>query len=316
MTQSQQLFESVLIMLMLILLSAFLVRIKVLEKSNSALTSKLVLKITLPALIITSLASQHINISLLTTSAIIAIAEIVCILLAFSVSRIFRFDKPTTGALMLVSGFGMSTMLGYPIIMEVFPGNITAMDDAVITSEFGVGLLLFILAPIISMYYGGTEISGKKIATSIKEFLLSPIFISIIIGIAISILPINHNSTIYNGFNMMLKHIGSANMFLVAITIGLLLKIDAKKGIIGFIIIASTIKLIIQPLITYYGTSFFNVDTLNIEVALIEAAMPSATLAAIFAHQYNCKPELVSTTIFVTLVFSLLSVSGLFALFF
>lgn len=316
MTQSQQLFESVLIMLVLILFSSFLVHIKILQKSNSLFTSKLVLKITLPALILISLASQKIDIDLLKTSGIIAFAEIACIIIAFSVARLFKFDKPTTGAIMLVSGFGMSTMLGYPIIRDVFPGNIAAMDDAVVTSEFGVGLLLFFLAPIISMYYGGSEISGQKIVSSIKQFLMSPIFISIILGITISFLPINHNSVIYNGIHLTLTHIGSANMFLVALTIGLLIKFDSQKGIILFVIIAVVIKLLLQPTITHYGTQIFNIDTLNSEIVLIESAMPSATVTAIFARQYNCKPELVSTTIFITLVLSLLSVSGMFAMFF
>jgi predicted permease len=52
------------------------------------------------------------------------------------------------------------------------------------------------------------------------------------------------------------------------------------------------------------------------QVALIETAMPSAVLAAIYAKHYNCKPELVSTTIVVTLVLSLISVTVLFNIFY
>ncbi len=314
MTESQQLFESVLIMLILILLSAFLLRIKVLEKSNSLFTSKLVLKVTLPALILSSLASSKINIDFLITSGVVAIAEIICILLAFGIAMILKFDKPKTGALMLVSAFGMSTMLGYPIIRQVFPGNVIAMDKAVITGEIGVGLLLFILAPIISMYYGSSEFSGKNIITSIKHFLISPIFISIILGISISLLPIDRSCIIYNGIHKILTHLGSANMFLVAVTVGLLLKLNAENKIIVFITIAIGLKLIIEPLVTYYFSGLFNVNELSSQIATIETAMPSATLAAIFARQYNLKPELVSTTILITLLVSLITVTGMFTI--
>ena len=57
-------------------------------------------------------------------------------------------------------------------------------------------------------------------------------------------------------------------------------------------------------------------DAVVQQIALIETAMPSAILATIYAKHYDCKPELVSTTIVITLIFSLLSVTALFYIFF
>jgi predicted permease len=46
---------------------------------------------------------------------------------------------------------------------------------------------------------------------------------------------------------------------------------------------------------------------------VVETALPSAILTAVFAKQYNCRPDLVSLAIMVTLVLSVLSITILFS---
>ncbi len=316
MGDSQQLLEGVIIMLVLIILAIFLQKIGLLAKSNSSLFSSLVLKVTLPALIFSSLAVQQINPNLLIVSAIVAIVEIICIMLVWIITKIINLDRGETGALMLVSAFGMSTMLGYPIIREVFPNNIVAFEDAVVISEFGVGLLIFILGPIIAMHYGKSNVNEKSVFASIKQFFVSPIFFAIISGILFSFIPLPKDSQWVITAKHLFEHIGNANMFLVALTIGLLIEIKKTSRLYSFLTAAIILKLIIQPIFTHFLGSILNIDTMIQQIALLETAMPSAILAAIYAKHYDCKPELVSTTIVVSLVFSLVSVTALFYIFF
>ena len=315
MGDSQQLLEGVIIMLVLIILAIFLQKIGLLAKSNSSLFSSLVLKVTLPALIFSSLAVQQINDNLLIVSAIVGIIEIICIILAWIIAKIINLDRGETGALMLVSAFGMSTMLGYPIIREVFPNNLIAFEDAVVIGEFGVGLLLFIVGPIIAMHYGKSNVNEKAVFASVKQFFVSPIFFAIISGILFSFIPLPKDSQWVITTKHLFEHIGNANMFLVALTIGLLIEIKKTSRLYSFLTIAIILKLIIQPISTHFLGSILNIDTMVQQIALIETAMPSAILAAIYAKHYDCKPELVSTTIVVTLIFSLISVTALFYIF-
>lgn len=316
MGSTQQLLEGVIIMLILIAFAFFLQRIGLLVKSNSSLFSSLVLKVTLPALIFSSLAVQQINTNLLVVSAIVAIVEIICIMLAWIIAKVIKLDRGETGALMLVSAFGMSTMLGYPIVRQVFPNNIQAFEDAVIISELGVGLLLFILGPIIAMHYGKANVNEKAVLTSIKQFFVSPIFFAIIFGIIFSFIPLPKNNQWVITTKHLFEHIGNANMFLVALTIGLLIEIRKSSRLYAFLTTAIILKLIIQPISAQFIGSILNIDAMAQQIALIETAMPSAILAAIFAKHYNCRPELVSTTIVVTLIFSLISVTVLFNIYY
>jgi len=316
MKNTEQLVESVIIMLLLIVITTILKKVGFLQKKDSTLTSKLVLKITLPSLILTSLSSQTFNYQTLTVVAIVMAAEICCLVLAWVGARLLKLSPGETGALMLVSAFGMSTMLGYPLIEQTFLGNERAMEDAVIISELGVGILLFLLAPIIAMTFGDSHFKRKDVIVSVKSFFISPIFISIILGIALSFIKLPESNPIISVVYKILNLFGAANLFLVGITIGLLIEFKGVQKFSGFLIMAILIKLVIQPLITYYGLSITNFETLIKEVATIETAMPSAILVAIFAKNYNCKPELVSTTILVTLIISLISVTVLFGIIF
>jgi predicted permease len=313
-----QLLEGVVIMLVLITFTTVLKKTGIVDRNSSTIFGNLVLKVTLPALIFTSLAVHKFSPDLLLSAGIVSIVEISCIFLAWILAKIIKLDRGETGALMLVSAFGMSAMLGYPIIEQVFPNNSQAIADAVITSELGVGLVLFILGPIIAIHYGGTKVDNEKriILSSIKKFLLSPIFVAIILGIIVSYIPIPSENQVVITLRHLLKHVSNANMFLVALTVGLIIEFDKKNNQYIFFAAVIIIKLILQPILSQFLGFAFDISTLQKEIILIETAMPSAILVAIFANQYQCKPQLVSKAIIITLIISLVSVTSIYSFFY
>ncbi len=316
MNTSQSLFEGVVVLIAIILLAIFLKRIGVLKKELSMTLSHIVLYITLPAVIFSSLALKEFNTEFLTMSLIMSLIEIVIIFIAWIIASLLRFSSSKKGALMLVSAFGMTAFLGYPIIQEAFPRNALAMEEAVVTSEIGVGLLLFILGPLIAMYYGDNKVEGKNIVSSAKQFFTSPIFFSIIIGIAVSYIPFSHNNMAYHIVFRIFKIVGNANILLVAFTIGLIFELKAVKNIALFVVIAIILKLFLKPILALWLTSNGMFTDMMREIVFIETALPSAILTAVYAKKYNCEPQLVSATIMISLIVSILSLSLSFMFFF
>lgn len=316
MNTSVELFEGVIVLLALIVLAMILKKMNLLEQEHSKIFSKLVMKITLPALIFSSLATTHFNEKYLIMALIMAVVEIACISLAYFIARILRMKKDETGALILVSAFGMSTMLGYPLISEIYPGSSQAMEEAVITSEFGVGFLLFIFGPIIAMYFGTSKVIGADLLKSVKAFFFSPIFISLVAGILVSFIPFNENARLFKTFDQFLVLVSNANTLLVALTVGLIVEIRHVKKYYLFLIIAIGIKLLIKPVLAYFLIQNPHFTDMMKEIVFIETAMPSALLAAVLAKHYNCRPELISMTIVSTLILSIPSVSVLFLMLF
>lgn len=316
MDTTHSLVEGVIVMLAIIVLAVLLKKFGVLKKDDSALFSRIVLQVTLPAVIFSSLALQHFNNEFLLMAGIMAVIEIAVIIMAWLIATMLKFKPGEKGALILVSAFGMTTMLGYPIIRQVFPGNAMAMEEAVVTSEFGVGLLLFILGPLIAMYYGESKLEGKFIMKSVRKFFVSPIFIALVCGIGFSFIPFERESQVFTTLVHFFQLIGNANLLMVAFTIGLLVEFKQINHIYLFLGIAILLKLIVKPLLAVWFTDGPHFTEMMREIVLIETALPSAILTVVFAKQYNCRPDLVSMAIMVTLVLSVASVSLIFISFF
>lgn len=307
--------ESVAVMITMILLVVMLKRIHILKADQSLMFSKLVLNVTLPAVIFASLATQKFHDEFLQMAVIMAVIELSVVVIAYLIGTALRFERGVKGALILVSAFGMTSMLGYPIIMQVFPGSELALEEAVITSEFGVGFLLFILGPFIAMYFGESQVKGNAIVASTKKFFLSPIFLSLVVGYGVSLLGITSDNPIFSTVIRFFKLVGSANIFLVAITIGLILDFRKIDKIVLFLGIAMALKLLVKPLMAIFLTQSPHFTNMMSEIVVIETALPSAILTAVFAKQYNCRPDLVSVAIMVSLVFSVFTLSLLFWVF-
>ena len=316
MDSTQSLVSGVIVMLAIIVLAALLKKFGVLKKDDSTLFSRIVLQVTLPAVIFSSLVLKHFDSDFLIMAMIMAAIEIAIIIFAWLIATILKLKPGEKGALILVSAFGMTTMLGYPIIRQVFQGNAMAMEEAVVTSEFGVGLLLFILGPLIAMYYGESKLEGKFIMKSVKKFFISPIFISLVAGIGLSFVPFERGGHVFTSFVHFFQLIGNANLLMVAFTIGLLIELKKIKYIYLFLGIAVLLKLIVKPLLAVWLTGDSHFTEMMREIVVIETALPSAILTVVFAKQFNCRPDLVSMAIMVTLVLSVATTSLLFISFF
>lgn len=316
MDTSLALVEGVIVMLSVILLAVLLKRWGILQKEHSLLFSRLVIKVTLPALIFSSLAISSFHREFLMMALVMAAVEIATILLALLAARVLKLGRGATGALILVSAFGMTSMLGYPLISQVFPNNPLALEEAVVTSELGVGLLLFILGPLIAMYYGDSGVVRKDLSRSVAGFFVSPVFIALVLGIALSFLSFNSGSIVFSIIERLMVLVGGANTLLVALAVGLVIEFKSVRSYWLFMAMAVLLKLIIKPVMAYLLLNQPAFTDMMQQIVFIETALPSALLGAVFARHYNCRPDLVSMAVMVTLVMSVVTVSLLFWLLF
>jgi len=312
MSTSLALVEGVMVMLSVILLAVLLKRVNILQKEHSVLFSRIVIKVTLPALIFSSLVISRFEERFMMMALVMAAVEIACILLALMIARSLRMGRGETGALILVSAFGMTSMLGYPLISQVFPNDPLALEEAVITSELGVGFLLFIFGPLIAMYYGDSEVIRKDLAKSAGDFFISPIFIALILGIGFSFIRIDPSNIVFSVVDRFMVIVGNANTLLVCLAVGLVIEVHDIRKYAAFLAIAIVLKLVVKPVMGYFLLRNPEFTEQMQQIVFIETAMPSALLGAVFAKHYNCRPELVSMTVMVSLILSLITVSILF----
>jgi len=294
-------------------LGALLKKRGLFKLEHGSLFARIVTDITLPALIFSSLATQTISFSQLKQPLVMGIAELICIALAWCFASALNLSRPQKGAFILVSAFGSSAFLGYPLIKAVFPANAVAMADAIITSEFGVGVFIFTLGVMIAMYFGTKGFEAREGGRVFFNFLKSPVFVALTAGILVAVFLPNKDNKVFRLLMDFTQTLGAANTIFVVFTIGIMLEMKDMRSLLSLALAACLIKLIIKPILVAVPANVFDFPLMWKKVMVIEAAMPTATLSVVFSNRYGCDGGLASRLLMATLVCSIFTMVGIVA---
>ncbi|BCS89472.1 AEC family transporter [Pseudodesulfovibrio sediminis] len=309
-----RLVASIAVLLGLICLASFFRHKGFLKDEHAGVFAKLVTHCTLPALIFVSLAHTKIVWSQAWLALIMFVAELFALTLGWIAARVLRLDRPATGAMILVSGFGSSSLLGYALISQVFPGNLAAMTEAVMVSEIGVGPALFTLGTMIAIYYGRETASPDARIRAALAFFKSPIFVSVVAGLAWSTFKLPVDGPVVGTVVQALKAAGTANTLMVTLLVGVLLKFENIRSVVVVGAAVALNKLILKPVIIWLPTSFMTFHHWEVHVLVLEAAMPSALLTVALSRSYGCDAGLASRMVFLTTTLSVLTIPLMFGM--
>lgn len=297
--------QALIILIALIFLGMFLREWGILTDKDGLTFSKIIINVSIPALIISALSTEQFETEKLLLALVMVISQVACAFIAWIVSWMLKLSRPRRGALILASTFTSSAFLGYAVVKEAFHNNAEALADAAIVSELGVATLLFTVGIFIAIYFGHSEEQSLK--TRIREmtkFFYSPIFIALVLGIVLSFFNLHRQNVVVAGFFKMLDLVANANTFMVALTIGVMLHFKDLRKVWWIVAVAVVIKLIIQPLLSFAQAGWFDFPQMWQQIVVLEAAMPTAAMTAVFAKRYGCDAELTSILIFATFISS------------
>jgi predicted permease len=74
-------------------------------------------------------------------------------------------------------------------------------------------------------------------------------------------------------------------------------------------LLASSMRLVVSPLLILVPIAVFGMTGLTRQVALVEAAMPTAVLGGVLATEFGSDYEFVTGTILISTLFSILTLS-------
>ncbi len=311
-----QVLASVTVLVLLICLAVLLRRTGVVQEENGRAFAKLVTHVTLPALIFSSLARASILPSEAVLAACMLGAELLCLGLGWGIATALRLPAPQKGAVILVTGFGSSSLLGYALISQIFPHNPQALTEAVVVSELGVGPTLFTLGTMIALYYGGSGATQAQRIKGALGFFKSPIFFSVVAGVLFSLLVGKSDSPILKTVLDGVAVVGSANTFIVALTVGVLLRFEGLRAVFLTAVLVCLVKLVVKPVMLWLPTLAMTLPAWQAQVLVLEGAMPSALLTVVLAKTYGCDASLAAKLVFVTTVLSSVTVLAMFELLF
>jgi predicted permease len=215
--------------------------------------------------------------------------------------------------LMLTSAFGSSALVGYPLIQFAFPNDPHALADAVLISELGVGLPLFILAPLVAMHFGAQAGKAPAISATLLGYLRSPIFIAVALGLILAQARLPLDGPLLAPFMEALRMIEGALTVGACLILGIQLSLGSLGGAWLLVAVAAGINMLFQPWLAGLLGTLTGIGDEQRQILVLISAMPSAVLGPVFATRYDCAPKKATAIVFANIVLSLVAVPAVFS---
>lgn len=264
--------------------------------------STFVLNLIMPMSIFVSFY-KSISTEILKSSIMLVVAGIVVAILVIILGRFIpksmSEDKRRIAQYAILISNG--SLIGLPLIYGlcgdtgVFYANIFMIPTRILSFTSGEK-------------YFNPQYKGASVFTVIKNFILNPITLAMICGFALNACQIQ----IPGGVNSVFESLSACMTPLALILVGSTLvdsADDIKKSSFDILGI-SFFRLILSPLLTYFICLLLRIDLSMTIVAVLINATPVASTATIFAQKYKGDTLFSSNCVFLSTVFSFVTLWG------
>lgn len=299
--------NQMIILFLVIGLGYFLNKINILDKDLNWELTRILLDVTTPALILSSVMGSKINSSLSEVMGVFIIAAAVYTVLpiiSFLLVKIMRIPIRQQGLHIFMTVFSNIGFMGFPVMKAIF-GDGAIFYTAIFNMIFNV--LVFTLG-IVMMNYK----NENKIKMELNQ-ILSPGIAASIIAILIYAFKIQVPDVLAETFTMVGNITTPVAMLIIGSTLA---AIEVKNLFNDFRVYPYTlIRQFVIPIALFPVLKIFITNKMILGITLIMIAMPVANTAVLFATKYNQDVELAAKNVFITTLVSVVSIPLLVYLF-
>lgn len=286
--------------LFIIILVGYVIRkLDMLDESSTSKISNLVMSVFLPSMIISSMQIDYDK-SMINKIFILLIVSLVAyaisIALAFLLKYIFKNDSDL-GIYQYVLIFSNIAYMGYPVV-----GAVLGQEAIFYTAIYNLPFNFFTFTIGIYLLSKGKSDDYKFSFKSI----INPAIIAVIIGFTLFVTKIRLPEFINQPFELL----GSVTTPLSMLVIGSMLASSPAKECFtnSKLYFITFLRLILMPIIIYFIFKGRVTDSLIAAIPVVMTCMPAAANTAIMANQYDSNPVLASQCVFLTTLFSVVTI--------
>lgn len=272
----------------------------------SDVLARVIVRVTMPALIVGILADARYDPALLPMLAANTAALLAALALAVLLLRALGAPRPAQGAAGLVASFANTAFLGLPVILALFPGRPGPATAAVIIDTVDTTILLLTFGTAFAGAMAGaaaTEPLAARLRRSVVALATQPMLVAVVVGMGLALAGVSLPPTLARP----LAQIGQATPTLAFLTIGLGLDLRSLRGQAPALAGIAVIKLIVAPAITCLLLLALDVRGEIARASVLQSAMPTAVVSAIIAASAGCDARLAAAAAVVTTLLSLLT---------
>jgi predicted permease len=249
--------------------------------SASDVLNRFVIDVCVPATILRLVPTLHMEAGLAVLVAVPWAAAAAAFCLAQLLGRALSLSRHERVALMLCTGLGNTSFLGFPLIGALLGEG--AVPLAAVYDQLGSFLLLCLVTPFVVAAAAGTaRPSARDIAIRVVTF---PPFVALVLAL----LPVPHAAW----FDDTLLTFGRALVPVAMFAVGLKLRLTPPRRAHVFAL-GLVVKMVMMPLGAWLVLRSLGVAQPLLRVAVLETAMPAMISAGAIAMAAGLAPELVA----------------------
>lgn len=248
---------------------------------------EILLYLTIPALVISSLSKKKLVTADL---AIVSLAAIAVVIGTGVISYIYlrAIKRQDLKGFYLPAMFMNSGNMSFPLALLAFgPEGLTVA----ILYYIAISMLVYSLGIYIAKGQGG-----------LSEIFKLPLIYASVIGITLNLLDIKLPAPVVTTFDML----GAATIPMMQVSLGYRLY-STELLFPSISISGSLIRIFGGFLIALGVTTAFGIEGLNKQVILLSSSMPSAVINFVVSHKYNLDSDLVASIVATSTLLSILT---------
>ena len=196
----------------------------------------------------------------------------------------FTIDRNTEGALVMCSGIGSTSFVGFPVF-EILYGE-TGLSLGIILSLAGTILVFNTLGVFTGLSYAQKEGHYSGI---LKKMLTFPPFVAFLVAILINWSGLEYPALI----STILQQLSAPFSVLALLAIGMQINFSLPGIFLQKLLLGQSYKLILAPLIIYiFMWHLLGIQDLTAKICILGAAIGSMNAVSILAAQLNLAPRL------------------------
>ena len=267
----------------------------IISKTAKESLTNLVIYVALPSSIVSSFLVD-INVDIIKNLSIVFLLsfaiQFACLALSYLIFR--NYEKTSYSVLKYATICSNSGFMGTPLVQGIY-----GTQGLLYASVYLIAVRIFMWSVGLSCF---CDTSYKEV---IKKVITHPCIIAVVIGIFFMITQIQ----LPNFMLTSIDGISSSTTFLSMLVIGIILsEANFKHMISKLSLFYSGIRLCVIPITVFIVCYSLGFDPLVSAISCVLAGMPAGSTTAILASKYKGNEQLATQLVFVSTVFSLLTI--------
>jgi malate permease and related proteins len=287
--------------LAIILAGAVARRAGVLGPAEGPTLVKVVIHLTLPALIFTILIRADLHGSLILVPVAGLLVHVVLLVVVWASVRLWGMEPPRAGAMLVATAIGNTGFFGLPLIAASGAGF--SLPAAVMYDQLCTGVLTWTSTVAIATAWGRREASAELPLRSLGRSLLLPPNWALVAGLAVNLLGWDVPDIVQRPFDLL----SAGTLPLTMLYAGIMIEFGGLGRLWREVGYAAVVKLGLATVVGIGAGRLLGLHGTVLNTVAIMAAMPTAMMSLVIGARSGLRADVLAGAVVVTTLLSTLT---------